>query len=168
MEPPIQLDKLECRRLRPTHVGLNGFKCSNPYFEEYLKIHAHDEENKHVSKTWIFIYKGVIVGYITIAMAHVEQTMHKDLKMDVHGNVPALLIGYLATHKDYERNGIGTSMVMWAISRAVKYSKEIGCRVVILNPETGVDGFYEKLGFAHVQREEDDTMFIDIKKHINN
>ena len=123
MEPPIQLDKIVCKRLRPTQTGLGEFKCSDPYFEEYLMVHAHDEESKNVSKTWIFIYEGVIIGFITIAMAHAEQAMHIDLELDVHGNVPAVLIGYLATHKDYGRRGIGSHMVSWAINKAIKYSK---------------------------------------------
>ena len=78
-----------------------------------------------------------------------------------------MLIGHLATHKDFERRGIGEHMVSWAITKAEDYSESIGCRLVMLNPESDVIGFYEKQKFVHVPHGDDDeesaSMFFDLK-----
>ena len=45
------------------------------------------------------MYKEKIIGFATIAMAHVKQNEHEKLQIDTYGNIPALLIGHLATHQ---------------------------------------------------------------------
>jgi len=57
-------------------------------------------------------------------------------------------------------------MVSWAISKAIEYSEFVGCRLVMLNPERDVIGFYEKQGFTYVHHDDDefDSMFFDIKQ----
>lgn len=87
---------------------------------------------------------------------------HESFDVDTYGNIPALLIGYLATHKDYERKGIGTFMVQWACNQAVQFSKSIGCRLVMLDPENNAVGFYKKLHFSHISNSNDDVMFVDL------
>ena len=127
---------------------LDKFKCSDPYFEEYLKFHAYDEDAKKISKTWGFMCERDMLGYVTIAMSHMEQGMHETLKMDAHGNVPAMLVGYLATRRDYERVGMGSCMMAWVMKRATRYSKGIGCRVVMLNPQDRRRRFLHKTRFC--------------------
>lgn len=99
-------------------------------------------------------------------MAHMKKDEHETLDIDTFGNIPALLIGHLATHRDYERKGVGRYMVSWVISKAVELSESVGCRLVMLNPEKDVIGFYKKLGFIHVPHENEDydSMFVDIKQ----
>ena len=144
MRPPIQFDRIKCKRL-PKQSVLDRFKCSDPYFEEYLKFHAYDEDAKQLSKTWGFMYGKEMIGHIAIAMSHMKQEMHETLKMDAHGNVPAVLIGYLATHRDYERMGIGSYMVGWAIVRARKHSKDWG-QASDAQPQYGRRGLLRKVG----------------------
>ena len=80
--------------------GLEGFTCSNEDFAEYLKVQAHYDQEKQVGQTWVFKHADKIVGFITIAMAHMKKDEYEKLKIDSYGNIPALLIGHLATHKD--------------------------------------------------------------------
>ena len=147
--------------------GRVDFACSKEQFTEYLKVQAHYDQKEQVGQTWVFKHAGRIVGFITIAMAHMKPSECEELGIDSYGNIPALLIGHLATHKDFERRGIGKHMVSWAIIKAIDHSKSIGCRLVILNPESDVIDFYRKRGFAYVPHGDDDeesaSMYIDIK-----
>ena len=163
----IPANEIVWRKLKVDLKGLADFACSKEQFAEYLKVQAHYDQEEQVGQTWVFKYSGKIVGFITIAMSHMEMSECEELEIDSSGNAPALLIGHLATHKDFERRGIGKRMVSWAITKAEDYSESIGCRMVMLNPESDVIGFYEKQKFVHVQHSDDDeksaSMFFDLK-----
>ena len=167
MSLKIQANEIVWRKLKVDLKGLADFACSKEQFAEYLKVQAHYDQEEQIGQTWVFKYSGKIVGFITIAMAHMKKSECEELAIDSFGNVPALLIGHLATHKDFERRGIGEHMVSWAITKAEDYSESIGCRLVMLNPESDVIGFYEKQKFVHVPHGDDDeesaSMFFDLK-----
>ena len=159
--------KITPEKLRDDLDGFADFACSNKDFADYLKVQAHYDQEKQVGQTWVFRHISRIVGFITIAMAHMKKSEGKKLKIDSYGNIPAFLIGHLATHKDFERRGIGRSMVSWAIDMAMNYSESIGCRLVILRPESDVVDFYKKLGFVYVPStndSEEPNMYYDLKE----
>ncbi len=160
----ILFNKIRFTKLSNTHVGLSDFKCSNSKFAEYLAVSALYDQAEKIGQTWLFTYEGKIIGFITIAMAHMEKNRH--IQTDTFGNIPALLIGHLATHKDYERKGVGQHMISWAASKATELSETIGCRVVMLNPEKDAVKFYEKLNFKHIPHTDEkyDSMFLDVKQ----
>ncbi len=112
-----------------------SFECSNPKYTEYYRIHAFNDMQTGIGKTWVLTYKDKAIGFISIAMAHIRQERHEDLQDNGFGNIPALLIGHLATHQDYENRGVGTRLLAWAIKKATEYSKTIGCSIVMLSPE---------------------------------
>ena len=162
----IEHNKIGYTKLSSIETGLDRFDCSKSEFVEYLQVGALADQYERIGQTWLFIYEQKIIGYIAIGMAHMKKDEHEKLNIDTYGNVPALLISHLATHKDYEGKGVGTHMVSWAISKAREFSESIGCRLVILNPENDVIEFYRKLGFTHVPHnsQEYDSMFFDIKR----
>lgn len=160
----IRFNEVGYRKLTPSTNGLSNFVCSKSRFQEYLRVTALSDQAQQIGQTWVFIYETKIIGFITIAMGHMKQEDHEDLRVDGFGNIPALLIGYLATHKNYEKSGLGKYMVSWAINKAVEYSQTIGCRIVMLNPEDDVIEFYQKQGFTLVPHDTPDhsSMFVDI------
>ena len=97
-------------------------------------------------------------------MAQLHKNQHSKLGQFPHSNVPALLLGQIATHQDYEGLGVGQRMVQWVIYRGIQYSKDIGCRLVVLQPEKDVIKWYRnKLKFVHIQhKRKQDIMFYDL------
>ena len=61
-----------------------------------------------------------------------------------YNTIPALLIGQLATHEEYERRGVGKMMVAWATKMAIELSKVVCCRMVVVHPHGDVVGRCEK------------------------
>ena len=146
--------------------NLSDFRCSKPEFEEYLRVNALDDQNAGMGRTYVFSYKGHIVGYVVLAMAHMHKAEQKHLNIDTYGTVPALLISHLATHKQYERRGVGANMLFWTIKYGKNMAKNVGCRVVLVSASADVSGFYEKNGFANTTARTDipNTMYFDMHK----
>ena len=161
----IQTSELVCKKLKVDLNGVGDFISSKEQFTEYFQVHAYNDQKEQTGQTWVFMHSGKIVGFTTIAMAYMKKSECEELAIDSFGNIPALLIGHLATHKDFERQGIDKYMVSWAINKAIDYSESIGCRLVILNPESDVIDFYKKRGFAYVPPDDGESasMFFDIK-----
>lgn len=67
---------------------------------------------------------------------------------------PAVEISYLAVHKDYQHNSLGTRIVEVVKERALQQDFA-GCQFVTVVPlvqsNYSAEGFYEKLGFEHKQ-----------------
>ncbi len=144
------------------------FECKNSKYTEYYKVHAFNDMEKGIGQTWLCIYKDKVVGFISVAMAHMRPERHEKLEGKGYGNIPALLIGHLATHKEYERKGIGTNLIAWTIKEAVNSSARIGCRIVMLNPENDpkIKEYYVNRGFTYVSHDdkEKDAFYLDIQR----
>ena len=107
------------------------------------------------------MYDDVILGFVTLATASVKS---RDVagrgKWLRFGEVPALLIGQLATHSEYEGRCVGRTLVRLAVAEAVILSKRVGCRLVVLHPHKNVISWYESQGFKLASTET--LMYLDI------
>lgn len=124
------------------------FRCSDPAFEEYLRVSALYDQNAGMGRTYTFMHEGRIAGYIVLAAAHVPDTEQKHFNIDTYGPVPGLLISHLTTHQECERRGVGRNMVLWAIDYARKLAENVGRRIVVVGADPEVAEFYEKIGFV--------------------
>lgn len=145
-----------------------SFECTNNEYTEYYQFQSLYDLQENLARTKLLTYKGKVIGYISIAMAHMEKERSEiTMGKATDGNIPALLISYLATHKNYRRRGVGTRLVDEAVRIATETSKEIGCRYVMLSPEDddGVRKFYSEYGFTHIPHEDKKRVafILDIK-----
>ena len=145
--------------------SVKEFQSSDEAFTNYLHVNAFSDQEMNIGQTWIYLYDGrIILGYITLAMAHMSQKEHKKLEVDGFGQIPGLIIGQIATNKDYECSGVATKMINWAISEANNYSKDVGCKMVMLQPKDDerIREFYQKRKFVYVGHDDRslDSMFV--------
>lgn len=144
---------------------VDSFESSDKDFTDYLHVNSFSDQNLNIGQTWLYVYnEKIILGYITLAMAHMTQKEHKKLEVDGFGNIPGLIIGQIATNKEYECSGVATKMINWAINEANNYSKHVGCKIVMLNPKDDekIREFYRKRGFVYVHHDDKnlDSMFV--------
>lgn len=147
------------------------FECRNPEFNEYYRVTCYSDMKEDLNRTWRHVDdKGATIGYISIAAAHLRPGRDPALQGLGYGNIPALLVGYLATDKSHERQGVATRLLLWSIEEAIRLSKRIGCRIVMLNPldDTKTMRFYRNLGFRYIpaSNDEDDVFYIDVHDKI--
>lgn len=140
------------------------FCCAKPDFEEYFKVTSVYDQQKQMGQPYVFVWNGRVVGYIVLAMDHLNEEQGR-LDIDTFGHIPALLISHLATDARYVHRGVGSLMVGWASAYAKSISDMIGCRVVLVKSEPDVVGFYEKLGFKKTSKTGASLtdMYLDIK-----
>lgn len=161
----------EVSLVRPDTKPDPDFECRNPEFSDYYRVTSYSDMQESLNRTWQYIDdKGATLGYISIAAAHLRPGRDPALQEMGYGNIPALLVGYLATDKDHERQGVATDLLLWSIEEAMRLSERIGCRIVMLNPinDPGVIRFYHNLGFRYVPATngEDDVFYIDVQGKI--
>jgi ribosomal protein S18 acetylase RimI-like enzyme len=123
-----------------------------------------------LSVTWLAHMNNVPISYFSLANDSIRKKLiHPgDGESDYeYSHYPALKIARLAVHYEYERQGIGTAMLVESISIAFTIAKYAGCRIVTVDAKIEAVGFYKKYGFkkANTDKEADTvTMYLDLNK----
>ena len=148
-------------------IELSEFKCEKQYFADYLNLYAREDDYNGIGKVWLFVNSdNMVVGYVTLAMSQLSKSYHLNLGRMTHRNyVPGILIGEMARHIDYKGKGIGNMMINWVVSKARNLSKEVGCKIVIVEAEEDKIDAYKKWGFEPIENFEEkrNTMFLRIR-----
>ena len=161
----------EISLVRPGTTPDPNFECRNPEFNDYYGVTSYSDMEEGLNRTWRYVDgKGATLGYISVAAAHLRPGRDPALQGMGYGNIPALLVGYLATDKSHERQGVATDLLLWSIEEAMRLSARVGCRIVMLSPINDPDimRFYRNLGFRYIPAGsgEDDVFYIDVQGKI--
>lgn len=134
---------------------------------DHLQRDALNEQK--IGTAWVWVYDDhIVLEYITLAAYSISKKYIQnsqecaEAKQFPYGTVPALLIGQLATHKEYECQGVAKRMIAWAIKMAIDLSKMAGCMMVALHSYDDVVGWYGKQKFRKVSTKQT-VMYLDIK-----
>ena len=149
----------------------DGFESSVEEFTTYYHINMLGDVRERLVHAYRMILDGVVVGYVTVLLAHLESDATKAIKAkETTSNIPALLISHLAVHKDYLRRGIGSELLKMVFSKIVPgIESKAGCRYVMLHPrdDPEVHMFYKKCKFEYEPRSDhnpdNDLFLFDLK-----
>ncbi|MFM7347782.1 MAG: GNAT family N-acetyltransferase, partial [Tagaea sp.] len=98
---------------------LDSFRSSNDKLDEWLKRRALANEGR-TARTYVVTVGARVVGYYTLASGSVARTaLPKRLQRETPDTVPVVVLGRLATDRDFERRGIGRAMLREAIARTI-------------------------------------------------
>ncbi|MDJ0718087.1 MAG: GNAT family N-acetyltransferase [Prochloraceae cyanobacterium] len=128
------------------------FDCGQPQLNDYLKKYAAQNQKKGYSITFVATFpdSARIAGYYcasasTIEFKHMPQNISKKLP---RYPAPVMLIGQLAVDIKAQGKGLGKTLLMHALVRAVKVASEIGIYAVRVDAiDTASKNFYLKYGF---------------------
>ena len=142
-----------------------GFVCRNPEFTDCLETGAAYDMKARMGLTYLARHNKQVVGFMTLAMAHLDMSEQPTFGIDTYGNIPVLAITALATDSRYERRGVGRYMVNNAMVLAADISKQVACRALYLNSHPDAVGFYRKLKFKalpHSPSVSEPPMYFDL------
>jgi GNAT superfamily N-acetyltransferase len=130
------------------------FDCGRDSLNTWFRLHAWHNHVSGISRTSVICdaRTGLIVGYVTLSAAHIEREFlakaHRRNKPDP---VPATLLGQLAVDRAYHGQGHARSLLHFALTTALRASREIGSFGVLTHPvDEQVREFYRRWGFEDV------------------
>lgn len=118
-----------------------------------------------ISSTYLFFHNpsNSLAGYVTILSDAVRiHGTHLGKAFSDQGvpykTLPALKIARMCVNGDFKRRGIGTNMLLFAMSRLVAVNRFCGCRFLIVDAKKGAIHFYKRFGFQVLKEKEKGTL----------
>jgi GNAT superfamily N-acetyltransferase len=98
----------------------------------------------------------------------------KDNIRPIYSSLPCILIGRVAVVRKYERHGIGTNILNWAVGLITNVvCKSVGCRYITVDPKTESLDLYLKSGLGFTRMEAikpgrlETRYYINLYKHLS-
>ena len=127
------------------------FECGRDSLDQWFRRHAWRNQVSGVSRTSIVsdTETGAIVGYVSLSAARVERAfLRKSAQRNQPDPLPAILLGQLAIDRQYHGRGYARSLMVFALTTALRLSRDIGCFGVITHPlDDELRAFYQRFGF---------------------
>lgn len=140
------------------------FDCGRESLNGWFRRHAWHNHAAGISRTSVIceIATGFVAGYVTLSAAQIEREFlakaHQRNKPDP---VPVTLLGQLAVDKAYQGQGHARSLLLHALSTALRASREIGSFGVVTHPlDDAVRSFYARWGFQDLPFDPGRTMTV--------
>lgn len=160
----IDVKDLKLERLSVHHQDvLETFETDEKELEDFLLEDALRDQKMHVSETLMCFYKpkNELVAFITLLTdaigirgTHLGTFFYK--KGIKYSTLPSLKVGRLCVKKSYMYRGVGKTLMLVAMFKALNISKHAGCRYLIVDAKLNTNShrFYKKLGFSMLKKEE--------------
>jgi GNAT superfamily N-acetyltransferase len=147
----INLDEIDITILN-RDFQVKNFHCNKKPESErlqfFLRTHALDNQDKHLSITWVAVEKRNPldpIGYFSLACASIDVHILKVQETEgcpKFDRYPALLIGKFAVADKFQDQGFGTFLMDHVYARAIKISENVGCRYLIVESKPTSTYFY--------------------------
>lgn len=129
---------------------LGQFDCGNADLDDWLKRYALTNHRLGATKTYVTSEDSEIRGYYSLAASSIafEKVPLRIKKGLARYPVPAILLARLAVDRRAQGMGVGRSLLLDALARALAVSQEIGARAVLVHAKDDeARAFYEHYDF---------------------
>ncbi|EGX99792.1 GCN5-related N-acetyltransferase [Nitrospirillum viridazoti Y2] len=143
-----------------------AFDCGRGSLNQWFRRHAWRNQESGASRISVLREDetGVIVGYVSLSAAQIARDyLPKSARRNQPDPLPAILLGQLAIDQRHQGQGYARSLLFFALSTAVRLSREIGCFAVLTHPlDEGVRAFYRRYGFEDLPFDPRRSMIVRI------
>ncbi len=143
------ISALRIEKLQRQHA-VESFTCRQPELDRFLVRHALQARQSNSSQTYIALNGADVVGFYTLVTGQVE---HADAPSRVvkgmpRHPVPLLVLARLAVHTTIQGKGLGSGLLLDAMSRALQVADIVGVRALAVHAKDDqVSAFYRHFGF---------------------
>jgi GNAT superfamily N-acetyltransferase len=128
----------------------SSFDCGEEALNTYLKRYAHQTQKREGARTYVVLDANRVIAYYTIVFGGINWTDAPERVRKGLGKypIPVLVLARLAVDKSVAGKGIGNSLLLDALKRALAASEIAGLRAVLVGAkDDSAIRFYEKRGF---------------------
>ncbi|OIN80957.1 GNAT family N-acetyltransferase [Mycobacterium malmoense] len=147
---------------RPTLLDLEGhqrneFTSGEPSPDEWLRRYAGQNRRGNTAAVWVIADRSCrVVCYATLSMTSVDRSASPaPLARGAPIQVPALLVGRLATDNHAAGLGLGTQMVKHILATAAELNEKAACRAVVVTALSPIAlSWWQRFGFEPFDSED--------------
>jgi GNAT superfamily N-acetyltransferase len=143
--------------LDPEKHQRDGFTSGESALDEWLRRYAGQNRRRNTAAVWVIADLGHrVVCFATLSMTSVDRAASPvPLAKGAPIQVPALLVGRLATDRRVSGLGLGSQMVKHILATAAELNLKAACRAVVvtaLNPTAF--HWWQRFGFEPFDSED--------------
>jgi GNAT superfamily N-acetyltransferase len=143
---PWGLHDLEIRAIEGQPAP--GLDCGRAAQNSFLYGRAWRDAKMGVTVTHLLYVRGVLAGYVAVMMDSVALGPTEKPKGVTWRIVPAIKIAQLAIDRRFSGRGLGRLLVSLVVGYARGLRSVVGCRLITLDAEPELVGWYELIGFV--------------------
>ena len=136
-----------------SHHRLDGFDCGKPSLNDWLLRHARHAQGSGSAKTFVVADDDRAAGYFSLTVGQIDTLEAPERVRRGMGQypIPPIILARLAVDLDYQKRGLGFSLLQDAIRRAVAVAEHAGIRALLTHPlDTEAEAFYRRFGFEPI------------------
>ncbi|PBK49588.1 N-acetyltransferase [Pseudomonas syringae pv. actinidiae] len=136
-------------------VDRKAFDCGlHPALNTYISQQASQDEKRNVSRTFMLVEDGQLIGYYTLANASVVESdlSEEQMKKMPRYPMPAVLLSRLAVDKSQQGKGVGKRLMSDFFRRVYAISKHSGTAFIIVDAkDEAAAAYYKSLEFIETK-----------------
>jgi len=135
----------------------DGFDCSNPSLNHYIKKQASQDVKRNLSVCFVLCKEGTfdVIGYFTLSNLGIDKHLLPESFTSKlpksYRQLPSTLLGRLAITLEYQGKGLGEYLLIEALKKSYESSLQLGSYSVVVDPiDDQAKSFYLKYGFIEL------------------
>jgi len=145
---------------------LSSFSCGVKALDDWLRIHALENQRRNLSRTFVLVDDGgVVVGYYALSMGGVvKDELPRRLGRGLPGyQIGMVLLARLAIDIGHQGEGLGRDLMVDAVIHAAAAGQHAAARFIAVDPtDDSARHFYERFGFTNIAGDEHGRMYLRI------
>lgn len=150
---PWELHDLEMRVIDGQPPA--GFDCGREAQNTFLYSRSWRDAKAGVTVTHLLSVKGVLAAYVTLMTDRIALGPEEKPRGVTWRLVPAVKIAQLAVDRRFAGRGLGRFLVGYVVEHARTLRAFVGCRLITLDAEPEMVGWYESMGFRRNLEEQE-------------
>ena len=133
-----------------TSHRLDEFDCGKPALTDWLLHHARQAQGSGSARTFVTCNQNRVAGYYSLTVGQIDTLEAPERIRRGMGQypIPLVILARLAVDLDYQKRGLGFSLLQDAITRTVAIADQAGIRALLTHPiDAAADAFYRRFGF---------------------